>query len=543
MKDLVEALERRLARERIARRAAEDQLALHRQHAAASARQESLLRERTTEMARARDEAVASSGAKSAFVANVSHEIRTPLTSIIGFAELLLDPGTSEVDRQEAVRTIIRNGRHLLAMVNDILDVSKIETRQVAVERVDVPLPVLLRELTELVSGRVEERCLEFRVEPALPLPATVHTDPVRLKQILVNFFGNAVKFTRTGAVTLGLAWNADARSLRFSVADTGIGMTPEQVSRLFKPFAQADVSTTRKFGGTGLGLYISRQLAQLLGARITVDSEPGRGSVFHLDLSQPDADADGELLTMEGDLIDLDRQPFVVTQVSPPELQGRVLVADDSPDIRRLLEAYLRQAGLEVETATDGREAVDKALRQPFDLILMDMQMPRLDGLGALRALRTGGAAAPIVAVTANVRASEVRRYREAGCADVVAKPIDREVFYEVVGRLLAGALPASAEEMPPEVQAMLDALRDKFLAGLPAELERLEQACRRRDWPSALVVAHGLKGTAGSFGFPELTRIAGLAELAIRADEPVRAATICRRVVEEGERALKRA
>jgi signal transduction histidine kinase/CheY-like chemotaxis protein len=542
MKDLVEALERRLAIERSARRAAEAQLAqCHQEMARASALQDDLLRERTAEIARARDDAIASSGAKSAFVANVSHEIRTPLTSIIGFAELLLDPEAAEVGRRESLQTIVRNGRHLLSMVNDILDLSKIETRQVLVERVDVPLPVLLRELTELVAGRVEERGLEFRVEPILPLPAVVRTDPVRLKQVLVNFFGNAVKFTRTGSITLGLAWDAETNTLQFSVADTGIGMTPDQLGRLFQPFVQADVSTTRKFGGTGLGLYISKQLADLLGACITVDSRPGRGSTFRLQLAQPEAEAGVELLTMEGDLIDFDRQPFVITQVSVPELQGCVLIADDSADIRRLLKAYLGQAGLDVEMAVDRREAVEKGVGRRFDLILMDMQMPEVDGESATRALRARGVVAPIVAVTANVRASDIRRYREAGCTDVLAKPIDRAAFYDVLARRLHGDMPGSSVPVPPELRATLDALRAEFLAGLPSELKRLQRALGDKDWVAARAVAHTLKGTAGSFGFGMLTEVAGLAELAILAKEDARAATLCERVVEEGRHALQ--
>ena len=544
MKDLVQALERRLALERAARWAAELELERCRQDAARmSARQEALLSDRTAEIARARDEAIASSGAKSAFVANVSHEIRTPLTSIIGFAELLLDDRAAPIDRNEAVQTIIRNGRHLLSMVNDILDLSKIETGQVRAERIDFPLPVLLRELTELVAGKVEERHLEFRVEPVLPLPAAVRTDPVRLKQILLNLIANAVKFTRTGSVTLGLAWNAPSRVLRLTVTDTGIGMTPEQLAGLFQPFTQADISTTRKFGGTGLGLYISKQLCDLLGARITVDSEPGRGSAFHVDIDQTDIESAAELLTFEGDLIDFDRQPFVVTQVSVPELQGCVLVVDDGEDIRRLVHAYLQQAGLTVETAVDGGEAIAMGTQRKYDLVLMDMQMPGIDGVSATRALRARGVATPIVALTANVMKSDVRRYRAAGCTDVLAKPIDREAFYDVVERLLGHSLAGAALMVQPDLQATLDALRDEFLAGLPSHLERLAKALGDGDWPAAQSVAHTIKGTAGSFGFPALTDVAGLAELAIRAEEFGRAAAICGRLLDSGSRALQSA
>jgi len=534
MNELVEALERRLALERAARQRAQAELAHCREQLAAQPQPG------TGELLRARDEAIAASSAKSAFLANMSHEIRTPLTSIIGFAELLLDPPAGGVDHRQALQTIIRNGRHLQEVLDDILDLSKIETGQVELEAIEVHLPVLLRELTTLVSGRVEDRGLAFRVEPTLPLPATLRTDPLRLKQILVNFFGNAIKFTRSGAVTMRLAWDETHNTLRLTVADTGLGMTPAQMQRLFQPFSQADASTTRKFGGTGLGLYISSQLAGLLGGRISVDSEPGRGSAFHLDLPLGAVPARADLLTMEGDLIDYSREPFAVTQVPLPDLAGRVLVAEDSPDIRRLLAVYLQQAGLSIETVVNGREAVERALSEDFDLVLMDIQMPELDGIAATRLLRGAGLSVPIVALTANVMKADIQRYREAGCTDVLAKPVDRDTFYEVAARCMAVRLAPRAARDDVELKAAVDQLRVEFLAGLPTQLAALAAASERRDWVAARSLLHTVKGTAGSYGFQRLTDVAGVAELAVLANELPRAERLCGQLISEGRAIL---
>jgi len=537
MKQLVDALERRLALEREARQQAEAELArCKRELDARALGQDALVRERTDELMLARDEAIAASSAKSAFLANMSHEIRTPLTSIIGFAELLLDPPSDGIDHRHALQTIIRNGRHLQEILDDILDLSKIETRRIDIESVELPLPVLLRELTTLVNGRIEERGLEFRVEPTLPLPGRLRTDPVRLKQILVNFFSNAIKFTQAGSITLRLAWDEAANTLRLTVADTGLGMTPSQLLRLFQPFSQADVSTTRKFGGTGLGLYISSQLAALLGGRILVDSEPGRGSAFHLDLMLAEPVSHSDLLTLEGDLIDYGHEPFAVTAVPIPDLAGSVLVAEDSPDIRRLLGAYLQQAGLCAEFAVNGREAVEQALQGDFDLVLMDIQMPELDGVAATRMLRAAGLSVPIVALTANVMKSDVQRYREAGCTDVLAKPVDREAFYEVVARWMTGRLAPLDAHDDAELQAAIAELRVEFLAGLPSQLEALTKARQREDWTSVRSLAHVVKGTAGSYGFQRLTDLAGVTELAVVAGEPGRADRLCGQLIEEG-------
>ncbi len=504
-------------------------------------RREKVIQRSAEELRRARDEAVAASSAKSAFLANMSHEIRTPLTSIIGFAELLQGPQLTPDDKASSVLSIIRNGRHLLEVINDILDLSKIETGQVEVERLAIDLPILLRDLGTLVSGRATEKSLAFALTPQLPLPATFVSDPVRVKQILLNFCSNAIKFTSRGTVRLDVRYQAAPPVLVFSVCDTGIGMTPEQLSRLFQPFAQADVSTTRRFGGTGLGLYLSRQLAQALGARIEVESTPGQGSRFHLHLPLDPAPASTDLLTLEGDLQVRERVDFVASGFMVPDLSGRLLLAEDGVDNQRLLAAYLKQAGLEVTVVGNGREAVETALAREFDLVLMDIQMPVLDGVEATRLLRAAGYARPIVALTANVMKADVQRYREIGCDDVLAKPVERERFYEVIAAQLAQHRRArSATPDDDEFDREMAALHAEFRAGLPSHIDTVRQALARADWPGLQSLIHTLKGTAGSYGFPRLTELSAQIEAEIAAGRPGRATVLCEGLILEARGAL---
>jgi signal transduction histidine kinase/DNA-binding NarL/FixJ family response regulator len=546
MKQLVETLDRRLALERFRRQGLEASAVGLREEVVAlgvelqrlRTEQEEVVRQRTAELQRMRDEAVAASVAKSAFLANMSHEIRTPLTSIIGFAELLLDPAASSVDRSDSARTIIRNGRHLLELISDILDLAKIETDQVELERIDFATPTLLRDVRALVAGRARERSLEFVIDTVLPLPAAIRTDPVRLKQILLNFCSNAIKFTPKGRVTLELRYDVEARRMSFGVRDTGIGMTPEQLGLLFQPFVQADVSTTRKFGGTGLGLYLSRQLAHRLGGRIAVASEPGRGSCFTLELPLPEEQGTPELLHDEGDLADYGTREFALTGTVVPELQGRVLLAEDGIDNQRLIGAYLAQAGLSMVTAGNGREAVDLASAGSFDLVLMDIQMPVMDGITATRLLRSRGYRGPIVALTANVMNADVERYRDAGCDDVLAKPVDRDRFYAVVARHAKGS-PVDAPK-DDAYERELAQLADEFRAGLPARLDAIGEALHRGDWQGLKALVHALRGTAGSFGFEGLTQIAGRLEDHLRNAQRAQAATCCGELLEAGRAAL---
>jgi signal transduction histidine kinase/DNA-binding response OmpR family regulator len=474
--------------------------------------------ERTAEAIAARDEAVAANHSKSAFLANMSHEIRTPLASIIGFAELLLDDGGAGVSRDEALRSIMINGHHLLQIISDILYVSKIEADSLELEESEVNLAALVHETELLMGSRAREKGLGFHIDASLPLPATLRSDMVRLKQILLNFCGNALKFTTVGSITLGARWEATSERLQLSVTDSGIGMSNEQMARLFQPFVQADVSTTREFGGTGLGLFICRQLAQHMGGEIEVSSRPGQGACFTLSL--PLGMAPGETPWIETPAA-FNRAGAVdpVRQLEVPSLQGQVLVAEDGEYNQRLITAYLQATGAGHTIVDNGAEAMTQTLTGAYDLVLMDVQMPIMDGVTATELIRASGYCGPIVALTANVMRSDIERYRTSGCDDVLGKPIDRAKLYAVLRRHLqaAGDPTASAAD----INAMLERVGAKFRARLPETVTQLEEALARADWAEVASRAHQLKGIAGSVGLPQLTALAAPVEAAALAGQ----------------------
>jgi len=413
------------------------------------------LREQAGELDAARRSAEASSATKSQFLANMSHEIRTPMTAILGYADLLDEPSLDAEGRADCVGVIRRNGRQLLEIINDILDLSKIEAGMMKTERVETPLRETVLEVASLLRVRAEEKGLELSVEFDASLPATAETDPVRLRQVLTNLVGNAIKFTERGSVRVearamegswGGAW------LRFEVVDTGIGITEEQMARLFSPFAQADASMTRKFGGTGLGLTVSKRLAEMLGGDIAVTSEPGMGSRFVLTIeTSASAEADGVAEVEGGEATDeatasgADEEVGGASEAADPS--RRVLLVDDGEDNRRLVAYMLGKAGYAVETATNGQEAVDEVMSgREYAVVLMDMQMPVKDGYTATRELRSAGYAGTIVALTAHAMSGDRERCLAAGCDDYVAKPIDLPKLMETIERLRGVAAGTSA-------------------------------------------------------------------------------------------------
>jgi PAS domain S-box-containing protein len=397
----------------------------------------------------ARKSAEAANRAKSEFLANMSHEIRTPMTAILGYSEIVLG-NVSDPQNIEGLQTIQRNGKYLLGIINDILDISKIESGKLQIEHIECSPCQILSDVASLMRVRASAKGLPLVIEYDGPIPKTIQSDPTRLRQILINVVGNAIKFTEVGKVRVVarlLDVESDEDKMQFEVIDTGIGMTEQQIGRLFRPFVQADTSTTRKFGGTGLGLMISKRLAEKLGGDVQVDSVAGEGSTFSVTVS---AGPLGDVKMIAGPTeteasAELMGEQFVKPTRASTRLDGRILLAEDGPDNQRLISFVLSKAGAEVEVAENGQIALDRALAaldegSPFDVILMDMQMPVLDGYAATSKLREAGYDRPIIALTAHAMSSDREKCIRAGCDDYMTKPIDREKLIAIVDQYASG-------------------------------------------------------------------------------------------------------
>ncbi|HRW53113.1 MAG TPA: PAS domain S-box protein [Phycisphaerae bacterium] len=408
-------------------------------------------------LVRAREDAESADRSKSEFLANMSHEIRTPMTAILGYTELLTDTNDRIVtpqDRAQYVDTIRRNGEHLLTIINDILDLSKIRAGKMTVEIMPVNIARVVHDVVSLMNVRAAAKDIALNVSCASPIPSTIDCDPVRLRQILMNLVGNAVKFTEVGGVEIVVSFEREGAlgpTLTIAVSDTGVGMTGEQMKKLFAAFQQADTSMTRRFGGTGLGLMISIRLAELLGGDLMAESEFGKGSVFTLALPVARSDApmtspaEFSGVVVEGETA---KQSQATTSAKEDAgekpLEGlRVLLVEDGPDNQRLIAFHVRKAGASVTLADNGSIAVESMTvgstlmgplmdPVPFDVILMDMQMPVMDGYEATRRLRSLGCRTPIIALTAHAMEGDRDKCIEAGCDDYQTKPIDRKRLVE---------------------------------------------------------------------------------------------------------------
>jgi len=459
--------------------------------------------------------AEAASLAKSDFLAMMSHEIRTPLTAIIGFAEILekTQPGQPGGDTGAI---ILRNGQHLLTIINDILDISKIEAGRLALEQLTFSPHELAEGVHAMMASQAAARGLRFDLTVNYPMPAQVVADPTRWKQILFNLAGNAIKFTELGSVNMTVRYDVATSRLVSIFTDTGIGIAPEHQASLFRPFSQADSSVARKYGGTGLGLYLVSQLAGRMGGAVKVDSSLGRGSVFEVAIAAP-------LAPVTHAQAWLDQAPLAPPRALQPaardpfqqRLLGHVLLAEDGRDNQTLVCAFLHGMGMTWEVVDDGAQAVQAALAGNFDLILMDIQMPVMDGVRATEVLRGAGYARPIVALTANVMPEDVQRYARAGCDATVAKPINMAELVETLARLLgnSGALDAftSFEELDG-----YEEIRASYRDTLSGRITDLAGYIAQERWGEVATLAHMLKGSAESFGFPGVTRNTALVEAA---------------------------
>ena len=381
-------------------------------------------------------EAVKANNTKSDFLANMSHEIRTPMNAILGFSDLLCEEELTG-DQKTYVETIRNSGSSLLSIINDILDFSKIEAGKLEVENIDFTLNEILDSINALFTLTASEKGLTFEVIREGDLPEYIRSDPVRLKQCLTNLIGNATKFTDSGYVRMRVSpQQVEGKGhVRFDIEDSGIGITAEKQETIFDSFSQVDSTTTRKYGGTGLGLAITKQLVDLLGGEISLTSDEGKGSVFSVVIPVGIEIGSEPVMPAAAD-------SQINKQASGTEndkgLTGTILVAEDNLTNQMLAKVLLEKLGLTVTIAKDGQEAVELATSQPFDMILMDMQMPKMNGFEATRHLRDHNITTPVIALTANAIKGDREQCLEAGCDDYIAKPIDREKLNTLLGKYM---------------------------------------------------------------------------------------------------------
>jgi signal transduction histidine kinase/CheY-like chemotaxis protein len=468
--------------------------------------------------------------AKSEFLANMSHEIRTPLTAIMGFTDLLRNgaDGGDEAERRDYLNTIHASATHLLDLINDILDLSKIEAGRMQVEKVPCSPRDIVASVLSLMRVRAKEKGLSLMCEWPDGSPATILTDPLRLRQLLMNLVGNAVKFTAHGGVRLvcRLPRTPDRHWMRFDVIDTGIGIAPDKLESIFDAFVQADNSVTREYGGTGLGLAISRHIARTLGGDLSVQSELGKGSVFTATIDIGSLEGVAVLNVPPADGLAAPQPEERPEDVSMSHRQ--VLLVDDGSTNRKVISLFLRKAGADVTTAENGQIGVQLAVERPFDVILMDMQMPVMDGYTATRRLRQLGLKTPIIALTAHAMSQDKEKCLQAGCTAYLSKPVNSQLLLRTIADAMASttlpmadagapaeaptAAPTPQEEGPLVSKLPIDdpdfrEIVEDFVVFLKDQLDIARRALSKNDATTIASVAHSLKGTAGGAGFDAFT------------------------------------
>ncbi|MDH5425167.1 MAG: ATP-binding protein [Gammaproteobacteria bacterium] len=460
--------------------------------------------------------------AKSTFLATMSHEIRTPLTAIIGFAEINLHDSITKEDRIRHSHSIVRNGKHLLQVINDILDISKLEADRIDFDKENFSVFQLLAEVEQIIAPQVKAKGLFIEFVYEYPIPESIIGDPFRLKQIILNLCSNAVKFTETGRINVKTSCDFITQKIFIEVIDTGIGMSEEQINKVFDVFTQADSTVTRKYGGTGLGLTLSKQFAERMGGEISAHSLPGIGSRFIVSVSTGDIST---VKTVQKKLKSAAYLHLLPVGDANKRVSGKILLAEDNLDNQQLYCLLLENIGAEIKIAANGKEAVEAARNESFDIIFMDMQMPVMDGVEAIRVLRQSGYKGVIISLTANSMKQDKEACFAAGCNDYITKPVSKEVLYETVYQYLE-VTESDHETVKNDSKHYYQDpdvfdLKIRFISKLPSVYNTIKHAHENKDRDQLKAALHKLKGLAGSFGYPEITNVCLLIEQSLARND----------------------